>query len=419
MKRLVRRIALYGFLGSGNLGNDASFETVLSWLRSGNRQVDVSCITIAPEQIETRYGVKSIRLAWRFAHVTGARAVGNALKLLARAIDMPRTYRMIGTFDAVVVPGMGVLEETLGVRPWGLPYWLLLTALMCKLRGRRFVLLGVGAEPAANPLTRWMYGATVALAAHVSYRDRASAIAMTADSAGKPAIVVPDLAFAHPEPVQAAPQAGRLVVGVMAYYGFSDDPVRGATVREQYVGSLAKALTELLDDGHQVVLVGGDSKDTDVGHQVNEAVRAARPGLSEDAVVVRELTTFADLSGEMGLAEVVIGSRFHNVICSLRLGRPTVSIGYAGKNHALMQSFGLEEYSQAIKQLDPATLVAQVRTARNEAEMLSAQIRHTAARFALEVETLLEQVIDTELALTGHQPPSPRIRKEMDRCQAG
>ena len=202
MRRPKQRIALYGYLGSGNLGNDASFETVLSWLRSVHLQVDVHCITIAPEQIVARYGVPSVRLAWRFANDGGSKMVGTVLKLLARVIDVPRTFRLVGTTDAVVVPGMGVLEERLGVRPWGLPYWLLLTALACKVRGRRFVLLAVGAERPANPLTHWLYRATVGLAAHVSYRDGASAAAMAAGGAGKPAIIAPDLAFGHPESIR-------------------------------------------------------------------------------------------------------------------------------------------------------------------------------------------------------------------------
>ena len=32
MSRPVRRVAFFGYLGSGNLGNDATFETVMGWL---------------------------------------------------------------------------------------------------------------------------------------------------------------------------------------------------------------------------------------------------------------------------------------------------------------------------------------------------------------------------------------------------
>ena len=58
-------MALFGYLGSGNIGNDATFETVLGWLRSTQPDVEVRCITIAPDEITARYGVPSIPLAWR------------------------------------------------------------------------------------------------------------------------------------------------------------------------------------------------------------------------------------------------------------------------------------------------------------------------------------------------------------------
>ena len=65
MNKPVRRVALYGYLGSGNLGNDASLETILAWLRRDYPDVEVRCITIAPDEIAARYGVPSARLAWR------------------------------------------------------------------------------------------------------------------------------------------------------------------------------------------------------------------------------------------------------------------------------------------------------------------------------------------------------------------
>ncbi len=59
----VRGIALYGYLGSGNIGNDATLETVLEWLGSSHPSVPVSCITIAPEAVTARYGMPASALA--------------------------------------------------------------------------------------------------------------------------------------------------------------------------------------------------------------------------------------------------------------------------------------------------------------------------------------------------------------------
>ncbi len=60
----------------------------------------------------------------------------------------------------------------------------------------------------------------------------------------------------------------------MAYYGHSDDRVRGAGVRRQYVATLAGAVGRILDTGCRVVLVGGDRVDIEVAQDVRAAVLA-------------------------------------------------------------------------------------------------------------------------------------------------
>jgi polysaccharide pyruvyl transferase WcaK-like protein len=175
---------------------------------------------------------------------------------------------------------------------------------------------------------------------------------MARAGARKPEAIAPDLVFAYPASTQANPEPGRLVVGVMAFYGKGDDPVRGVEVRRRYVATMTDSLAQVAEVGNHIVIVSGDRVDIDVAHDLRTAVLAARPDLSDDAVIVREFTTFSELTEEMRRAEIVIPSRFHNLICALRLARPTVSAGYAPKNHELMLALGLDEYSQTMEHLD-------------------------------------------------------------------
>ena len=174
MTRPVRRVAFYGYLGSGNIGNDATLESVVGWLNSNHPQVEVSCISIAPAGVSARYGIPSMPMTWHAPDESDRGVARTFRRLLGRFLDIGRSYALAGLVDAVIVPGMGVLEESLRVRPWGLPFGLFLMAAACWLRGRPFVLLDVGAERAANPITRRLYVASVRLAAHVSYRDHLS-----------------------------------------------------------------------------------------------------------------------------------------------------------------------------------------------------------------------------------------------------
>ena len=414
MSRPVRKVAFYGYLGSGNIGNDASLETVLAWLKSIQPDLDVRCITIAPVEITARYGLPAVPLAWRSSGEPGNRITEACRKLLGRLLDIPRSYALAGSVDAVIVPGMGVLEATLGVHPWGMPLWLFLTASACRRRGRPFILLDVGAEYAANRVTRRLNVATVNRAAHVSYRDLSSAGAMARSGARAPEAIAPDLVFAHPASKLTEPEEGRLVVGVMAYYGPGDDPVRGAAVRRRYVAAMAGALAQLTDGGDRVVLVSGDRVDVDVAREIQATVFAERPSLPTDAVVVREFTTFTELTEEMMRADVVVASRFHNLICALRLARPTVSVGYAGKNRHLMQALGLDEYSQDIEQLDRDRLVAMIRAARENRQQLTARIRRGTSEYAAEVECLLEQMSSDALGLPVQVRHTTDLPNEVD-----
>ena len=414
MTRPVRRVGLYGYLGSGNLGNDASLEAVLTWLRSTYPDLELRCITIAPDEVQARYGIRSVPLHWSSARTGGGPAKRAARKVLGLLIDVPRSLVLAGSVDAIVVPGMGVLEDGLGHRPWNLSLWQFLVASACRLRKRPFVLLDVGANRALSPMTRWLNTATTNLAAHVSYRDQESADAMRESGSKADAMVVPDVAFTHPSPTSAEPEPGLVVVGAMAYYGHADDPVQGAGVRRQYVATLAGALGRILDTGCRVELVGGDGVDIAIADDVRAAVLAARPDTREDTVVVRACTRFGELTELMSRAEVVVGSRFHNIVCALRLARPTVSISYAGKCHHLMQQIGLADYHQEIEQLDADLLVDQVARARRDGTEIADQIRRATAEFPARVRSVLDQVARGPLRLD----PSAETAHQLDEVVA-
>jgi polysaccharide pyruvyl transferase WcaK-like protein len=397
----VTTLAFYGYLGSGNFGNDASLETVVDWLSAEHPSVNLRCITLAPDVCEERYRIPSVPLA-SLAPRAGPDADAPALRKLAgRLGDLPRSLRLAGSADAVIIPGMGVLEESLDVQPWGLPTWLFLLASACRLRRRPFILLDVGAEPARNPLTQRLFAATARLATHLSVRDHWSADSLRAAGVSRPAEVAPDLAFAHPCPIRADPVPGLVAVGVMAYDGRRGDVMAGPRQRHAYLTSMTAALSLLLDDGHRLVLLGGDLVDSEVAHDLAVALAQARPGLA-DRVTVPPVTTFAEVSMVMARAEVAVASRFHNLIAALRLSRPTVSVGYSAKSVRLMRSLSLEDYHRRIEDLDAVWLVDRVRRARQDSAALTAGLDAAIRGYAPRVEELLAAVARQDLGL----PPS-------------
>ena len=80
-------------------------------------------------------------------------------------------------------------------------------------------------------------------------------------------------------------------------------------------------------------------------------------------VTVSDAATLTAIMTEMARAEVVVASRFHNVICALKARRPTVSLGYAGKNERLLTEFGQPGRAQPMESFDLDTHLDQHRQA--------------------------------------------------------
>ena len=58
------RVGLFGHLGSGNIGNDASLEAMLKYLSTDQPGAILDAMTLAPEVVKARYGVRAIPLRW-------------------------------------------------------------------------------------------------------------------------------------------------------------------------------------------------------------------------------------------------------------------------------------------------------------------------------------------------------------------
>ena len=58
-------------------------------------------------------------------------------------------------------------------------------------------------------------------------------------------------------------------------------------------------------------------------------------------------------------AGVIVATRYHNVMCALKLCKPTISLGYSQKFVNLMADMGLAEFGQFAYSLDLDRLIEQ------------------------------------------------------------
>ncbi|MEU9135854.1 polysaccharide pyruvyl transferase family protein [Streptomyces sp. NPDC048404] len=366
------RVGVFGLLGSGNLGNDGSLEAVLGYLRDRHPKAAVDALCGGPEAVTARYGIPATRLHWyRGEYRTASRAGAIAGKGLGKLVDAFRTAGWVRRHDVVIVPGMGVLEATLPLRPWGFPYALFLLCASGRLSGTRVALVGVGAAPIGNRATRTLVRWSARLAAYRSYRDSPSRDAMRAMGVDTTRDEVhPDLAFALPTPPASAPSGapGPVCVGVMAFHGGDDDRDRAEEIHRRYLDGTTRFVRTLVEEGRPVRLVTGDDVDATV-------VAAILGAVDSPLVTVAEAASLADLMKEMAAADSVVATRYHNLICALKAGTPTLALSYAAKSDALMAQMGLDAYCHPAREVDADRLLEQFRALEKD----SAGLRRTLA----------------------------------------
>ncbi|RNG22218.1 polysaccharide pyruvyl transferase family protein [Streptomyces botrytidirepellens] len=363
------RVGVFGLLGSGNLGNDGSLEAVLGYLRAEHPEAVVDALCGGPEVVAARYDIPATRLHWyRGEYRTASRAGAIAGKGLGKLVDAVRTAAWVRRHDVVIVPGMGVLEATLPLRPWGFPYALFLLCASGRLLRTRVALVGVGAAPIGDRPTRALVRWSARLATYRSYRDTLSRDAMRAmgvDTARDE--VYPDLAFALPTPsARTSGPPGPVCVGVMDFHGGNDDRARAEEIHRRYLDGTTRFVRALVEDGRPVRLLTGDACDAPVVAAILDAV-------DSPLVTAAEAASLADLMKEAAAADAVVATRYHNLVCALKVGTPTLALSYAAKSDALMDRMGLGAYCHPAREVDADRLLEQFRAL----EKRSAELRQT------------------------------------------
>ena len=340
------RVGLFGLFGSGNIGNDGSLDAMLRYLRAAHPDAVVDVMCPGPKRVLAGYGVEGILLQWytRYADRTsGVTAV--ALKSLGKGIDAFRTAAWVRRHDVVMVPGTGILETTLPIRPWGTPYALFLMCASGRLFGTKVALVSVGANVADERLTRELFTRAARLAFYRSYRDGQSRDAMQRSGSGiTPDPVYPDLAFSLPVPAEQPDAAGTVGVGLMDYHGGNDDRRRAEELHVSYVEGMKRFIRWLIDSGRTVRLFVGDDVDEII---VQEVAADLRSELEQGRLLVEPVTSLRELMQQMAGVDTVVATRYHNVLCALKLAKPTLSVGYGAKNVALMKDMGLPGFCQS------------------------------------------------------------------------
>jgi polysaccharide pyruvyl transferase WcaK-like protein len=359
-------VGLFGLLGQGNLGNDGSLEALLAYLRARHPEVTVDALCTGPDLIRAQYDLPTTDLHWHRAERQSATGLKALLRkatdtALGMAIDSIHLARWVRRHDAVIVPGMGVLETTVPMRTWKTPYLMFLLSASGRLFGTKIALVSIGANVIDERFMRILITASARLAYYRSFRDPLSRDAMERmgiDTSGD--VVYPDVVFSLPCPSTGLAVPKSVGIGVMDYCGRNVDRRQADDIRSSYIEKLTNFALWLVDNGRTIRFITSDPvADAKIIRAIVTSLRAQRPGLIPSQVIAEPITSIGDLMQQTALVDTVVATRYHNIVCALKLGKPTLSIGYAEKCDVLMADMGLSGYCQSVKSFNVAQLIQQ------------------------------------------------------------
>jgi polysaccharide pyruvyl transferase WcaK-like protein len=189
----------------------------------------------------------------------------------------------------------------------------------------------------------------------------------------------------EPAPLRAPSLEGSPLtvgVGVMSYNGWRQDTARDSSIHAEYLLKLERFVPWLLEAGYRVRLLTGEQSDLAVVDELLGRIRAKRSGRDWPEIIAEPSHSLHDLMAQIADTDLVVATRFHNVVCALKLGRPTLSIGYAKKNEVLLREMGLGDFSQNIEELDVDILIEQFRRLAAGRHAYGRKIAETNAAFA-------------------------------------
>jgi len=355
------RVGLFGLLGDGNTGNDASIESLVRYLRAEQPGMVLDAMCTGTARITREYGIAAVPLYWQQDAITRLpRLVRLPLLACARLADAFRIAAWVGRHEVVMVPGTGVLEASLPIRPWETPFAMFMLSASGRLLRTKVALVSVGATPVDKRATRWLLNSAARMAYYCSFRDDKSLAAMAQRGVDTSRFkVYRDLVYGLAPPPYEPGDPGTVAVGVMTYDGTNNERDNGPEIHDAYLGCMKAFVGWLVDGGRRVRLVVGDKTDDVAVQEILADVRQRYPDLDPARVTATPATSYADLVQTLTSAGAVVSTRFHNVLWALKLTRPVVSLGYAPKNLAVMEQAGLATYCQDASRLDLDLLIRQ------------------------------------------------------------
>src|SRR5271163_2906935 len=232
----LRRIGIFGHVGTQNLGDEIIIAAVIQNIRSRYPDAEIRAFTFNPEDTAARHGIPAFPIrrksapAPQAAQTSDANTAGNSgrnsapetggiktvlkkipflfrfLKamqaglnllrgFLAEIVFLGRSFKNLKGTDLLLIAGSGQLTDQSG-GAWAYPYTFYKWTLLARILGTKIAFVSIGTSWINSSLSKFFFRTALSRASYRSCRDVSSG--KQVDSLGLPqrnVVVVPDLAY--------------------------------------------------------------------------------------------------------------------------------------------------------------------------------------------------------------------------------
>lgn len=398
--RQLKKVGIFGYFGAGNLGDEAVVGVLLRKIKERHPNVEINGICLNPENTTHYHGIPAYplrRLPGKY-HTVPSDEPASITKRIARRLSvilpselvfLLQSYRKLKGYDLVIVGGSGQLVDNEG-GALNHPYNHFKWSVLARMVGARFMFLSVGAGPLFTNLGKWFIKRSLLMAHYRSFRDDYSKKLVESFGVKENNIVCPDQAFSIDVDVkEQIRKDARPVVGV-APIAYLDprhwpeiDPVR----YRDYVAKMASFVEWLVKSGHHVLFFHTQVNGDDLVIPDIRKVLAERATVDlEKDISEHPVKWFTDAFEAIAQTDYVVASRFHAVIFSYVMNRPSVGISYDRKINNAMASVGQAEFALDIRTFTVEDVIERFIALKNQSASAKENIRAKVGQFRQQLE---------------------------------
>jgi polysaccharide pyruvyl transferase WcaK-like protein len=375
------KISLFGMFGVGNLGNEATLQAMLHNVRRLLPNAGVCCICAGPEAVAQNYSIPAHLIREFPLSPLNSQKLRLLRKIfLSIPLELCRwlmVARRLKSADMLVMTGTGMLSD-LGIHPLGLHYDILRWSIVAKLCRCKLMFVSVGAGPIRHPLSRFFVKVALGMANYRSFRDSFSRTYVEGLGISTRNKVYPDLAFSLPKDLATHDRPSdsrRPVIGV----GLITNELRRDTLEKDdaiyrdYIINISVFVGWLVAHKYVVRLLIGD---VEYDSRARQDLRSSleRSGLMGPDIIDEPSQSAGELLSQLIRTDIVVASRFHNVLLALMLKKPVIAISFHEKVDSLMRAMGLTRYCHDIERIDVDALIEQLMFLEEHIESISCDL---------------------------------------------